>query len=230
MKKKIKETDLYGPVKKYLEKIGYRVKSEVKDCDIVAVNKLDVIVIVELKVSVNLKLILQANSRKSMTDNVYVGIPEGAAVLKGRTKKREFIKLLKQLSIGLIIVNLSKGTALPLVDPGQYKPRQNNRKKASLMKEFNDLRGDPNTGGSRKGAGIITAYRQKAVDIAEYLSDNGPLKASIIKEKLNEAKAWDILYNNVYGWFEKKGKGVYDLTDKGSLEFKSWKPSKQVAI
>ncbi|MCP4355751.1 MAG: hypothetical protein GY793_09020 [Proteobacteria bacterium] len=214
---------MYDPVKNYLKRIGYKVKSEVKDCDIVAVNKLAVIIIVELKISVNLKLILQANSRKSMTDNVYIGIPEGAAVLKGRSKKREFIKLLKQLSIGLIVVNLSKGTALPLVDPDTYKPKQNKKKKVALMKEFNDLRGDPNKGGSRSGSGIITAYRQKEVDVAEYLKVKRKEKGSVVKEKLNEPKAWDILYNNVHGWFEKKGRGIYDLTNKGCLEFKNWR-------
>ena len=32
-----KESDLYEPVKTYLEQLGYEVKGEVKDCDITAV-------------------------------------------------------------------------------------------------------------------------------------------------------------------------------------------------
>ena len=31
-----KESDLYGPVRDYLENLGYQVKGEVKDCDIAA--------------------------------------------------------------------------------------------------------------------------------------------------------------------------------------------------
>jgi hypothetical protein len=223
MKKKIKETDLYVPIKKYLKKNGYKVKSEVKNCDVVAVNKLDTIIIVELKTSINLKLILQANTRKAITDNVYIGVPEDSPVLKGRRKKAEFLKLLKQLGIGLITVNIKKGSVLPLIDPCIYKPAKNMRKQAALMKEFNELKGDPNKGGSRSGSGNKTAYRQKTVCVAEYLSTYGAQKASDLKETLDEPKAWNILYHNFYGWFDKKERGVYELSKKGHLEFKQWK-------
>lgn len=223
MKKKIKETDLYIPVKKYLKKIGYKVKAEVKDCDVVAVNKLEEIVIVELKTSVNLKLILQANSRKAISDNIYIGVPEDTPVLKGRRKRSEFIKLLKQLGIGLITVNIKKGSVLPLVDPCIYKPSKNRRKKAALMKEFNELKGDPNKGGSRTGSGVKTAYRQKAVEVAQFLDLNGAQKASVVKDKIDEPKAWSIMHRNVYGWFVKEERGVYGLSKKGKSEFIKWK-------
>ena len=32
----LRESDLYGPVRDYLENLGYQVKGEVKDCDIAA--------------------------------------------------------------------------------------------------------------------------------------------------------------------------------------------------
>lgn len=34
---KLLESDLYGPVRSYLEGLGYDVKGEVKDCDVAAV-------------------------------------------------------------------------------------------------------------------------------------------------------------------------------------------------
>ena len=44
----LREKDLYGPVRDYLENLGYQVKGEVKDCDIAALRDGELIV-VELK-------------------------------------------------------------------------------------------------------------------------------------------------------------------------------------
>ena len=59
-KPKMKETDLYPPVKRYLEGQGYAVKGEIHDCDVVAVRGDEAPVIVELKLNLNLEVILQA--------------------------------------------------------------------------------------------------------------------------------------------------------------------------
>ena len=48
-----KETDLYEPIRAFLEEEGYQVQAEVKDCDIAAV-KDGQLVIVELKKAFNL--------------------------------------------------------------------------------------------------------------------------------------------------------------------------------
>ena len=53
------EEELYIPVKKYFERRGFRIKGEVKNCDMAGV-KGDILLIVELKRSFNLKLIYQA--------------------------------------------------------------------------------------------------------------------------------------------------------------------------
>ena len=44
----LRESDLYGPVRDYLEGLGYEVKGEVRDCDINALRDGELIV-VELK-------------------------------------------------------------------------------------------------------------------------------------------------------------------------------------
>ena len=49
------ETELYLPVKAFLEAQGYRVRGEVKNCDIAA-TKDDELLIVELKTSANMTL------------------------------------------------------------------------------------------------------------------------------------------------------------------------------
>ena len=51
-----KETDLYEPIRAFLEEEGYQVQAEVKNCDIAAV-KDGQLVIVELKKAFSLKLV-----------------------------------------------------------------------------------------------------------------------------------------------------------------------------
>ena len=58
----MKETNLYQPVKSYLEDSGFVVKAEINQADIVAV-KGDYIIIVELKLSISLKLIYQGHRK-----------------------------------------------------------------------------------------------------------------------------------------------------------------------
>ena len=215
----MKETDLYQPVKDYLEKQGYIVKGEVQDCDVVAV-KDDVTVVVELKTALNLTLLLQAIDRKGLTDDVYIAVPNA-----GNTLKKQYgqvIKLLKLLGIGLLLVHPKKLKATAVLDPCEYKPRRRTKKTAKLLKEFADLVGDPNIGGSAKVRGRMTAYRQKALAVAGYLIDNGPTKASVIKDALDEPKARDIIYRNVYGWFEMQGKGIYAISPRGVTDHAHW--------
>lgn len=72
----MKESDLYLPLKRFLESQGYEVKSEVGACDVVAVRGGELPVVVELKLSFNIDVVLQAVDRLSLTQKVYIGIPE----------------------------------------------------------------------------------------------------------------------------------------------------------
>ena len=64
------ETELYLPVKRFLEAQGYAVKAEIGDCDVLAVRGNEPPLIVELKTSFNLQLLLQGIDRQTMTDTV----------------------------------------------------------------------------------------------------------------------------------------------------------------
>ena len=68
----ILETSLYQPVKVFLEGLGFVVKGEVRDCDLVALkgDNLPVVVICELKLTINLELILQGVDRATASDEV----------------------------------------------------------------------------------------------------------------------------------------------------------------
>lgn len=218
----MKESDLYPPLKRFLETQGYEVKGEVNNCDVMAMRGDEDPVVVELKLTLNLNVILQAVERVSLTPTVYIGIPKQCKTLN-RQRKR-IIKLLRMLGIGLIIINpkLKAGSVDIALDPGEYKPRKSKPRKERLLGEFMKRVGDPNLGGTDRRKGIMTAYRQRALAIANYLKEHGPTKASIIAKTLEDPKARDILYRDVYGWFERKTKGIYELTPRGEKEIALW--------
>ena len=89
-KKPLSESDLYIPVKDFLELQGYEVNGEVKGCDVVALRGNEELVVVELKLSFNLELIMQAVERLAVTSKVYVGIPVGSYSFK--TRRRKMVK------------------------------------------------------------------------------------------------------------------------------------------
>lgn len=218
----MKESDLYLPLKRLLESQHYEVKAEVHDCDVLAVRGEEAPVVVELKVALNLDVILQAVERLSLTPNVYIGIPAECAAFKRRRKHT--IKLLRMLGLGLVVIQSKRGTgsATVLLDPGMYVPRKSKPRQRRLLGEFARRVGDPNLGGMAKRAGIMTAYRQRALEIAGFLGKCGPTKASRVAEALREPKARDFLYRDVYGWFDRASPGVYDLSPRGRREIAEW--------
>lgn len=218
----MQEVDLYPPLKSYLEQQGYEVKSEILNCDIVAVGEQGTILIIELKLSLNLTILLQAVDRLKISDTVYIGVPRGLTVLKKRRK--QIIKLMRLLGLGLIIIDPRSriGSVDVVCDPSEYKPRQIKKQTQRLLKEFQERVGDPNSGGTSMKQGIMTAYRQKALAIANYLQENGETKAAVIAKALAEPKTRAILYDNVYGWFERLGKGIYSLSPRGKSELPDW--------
>ena len=214
----MKESDLYLPLKQFLEAQGYEVKGEVVQCDVLAVRGDEEPVIVEFKLSINLSVVLQAVDRLSLSSKVYIGIPKQYKILKHR--KRKIIKLLKMLGLGLIVINpmIKTGSVDVLVDPREYKPRRSKPRLERLLGEFFRREGDPNLGGSSTNQGRMTAYRQRAMAIGIYLYENGASKASVVAEQTQEPKARDILYKNYYGWFEKQSRGIYQLAEAGLVE------------
>ena len=128
------------------------------------------------------------------------------------------------LGLGLIAIDpdLKIGSVEVLLDPGEYKPRKSKHRQERLLGEFMRRVGDPNLGGTDKRKGIMTAYRQRALAIGWFLKDNGPTKASSVAKTLQEPKARDILYRDVYGWFDRMSRGVYTLSPRGVQELPLW--------
>lgn len=209
------ETDLYAPVKAYLETQGYEVKGEVQGCDVVARRGDESPVIVELKTSFSLALVLQGVRRLNVSDAVYVA----ARPFKGKSARhqvRDITALCRRIGLGLMFVRAEPTPAVEIVcDPEPYQPRKNKRRQGRLLKEFERRVGDPTAGGSSTRAPRMTAYRQDALRCARYLAESGPAKGSVIAREVSVPKATALMYRDVYGWFERPEKGLYQLSPKG---------------
>ncbi len=208
----ILETDLYLPIKAYLEAQGYVVKAEIGASDLVAVRGDEPPVIVELKTQFSLALFHQGIERLALSDSVYVAVPRktGRAFHKGLGAN---LKLARRLGLGLLTVRLGDGRVEAHGDPGPDAPRASTGNRARLLREFTRREGDPNLGGTR-GA-IVTAYRQDCERVASYLAKHGASRGRDVKAETGVERATTMMRDDHYGWFEKVEKGVYQLTEKG---------------
>lgn len=209
-----RETDLYLPVKTFLEGQGYVVKSEVGAADVVAVRGGEPPVIVELKLGFSLALVHQCVARLSVTDDVYMAVDHGRGKRFLKSAK-DMTRLCRRLGLGLLTVRVSDGLVQVHCDPGPYAPRKNTRKQRQLLKEFAGRVGDPNDGGQTR-VGLVTAYRQDALKLAMYLFEVGASKGADVARETGVSRATTMMRDDHYGWFEKVEKGVYGLTPKGA--------------
>lgn len=209
-----RETELYPPVKRYLEGQGYVVKSEVGAADVVAVRGAEPPVVVELKLGFSLALFHQCIARLSVTDDVYMAVARQPGKRHAKAIK-DNTALARRLGLGLITVRLSDGLVEVHCDPGPYAPRKSAKRKAALLREFARRQGDPNDGGQTR-AGLVTAYRQDALKLAVYLYEAGASKGADVAREAGVPRATAMMRDNHYGWFEKVDKGIYGLTPAGA--------------
>jgi hypothetical protein len=219
--KKIKESDLYLPIKSFLSNLGYEVKGEIKDCDIVA-KKDDSLIIIELKLNLNITLLLQAVERFTLADVVYIAIPKQCSLFKKQSKQVK--KLIARLGLGLIVVDMQKDQQYVEIisDPKDYQPRKNKRKQEALIKEFSNRVGDTHKGGSTRRQAGLTAYRQRCIRIAQYLSLQTSAKGVDVKKAIKEPQATSMLNQNHYNWFNKVERGIYEISEQGKNELPTW--------
>jgi hypothetical protein len=210
---RILETELYQPVKAYLEGQGYEVKAEVGAADLVACRGDEDPVIVELKTGFTLSLFHQAVERQAVTDSVYVAVARGPGKRFLASLKNN-LKLARRLGIGMITVRLPDGVVEVHLDPGPFTPRKSKPRKDRLLREFSRRVGDPNTGGSTRVT-LVTAYRQDAIRCAQHLAENGPSRGAEVAKATGVATATRMMADDHYGWFERVERGVYGLTPKG---------------
>ena len=215
------ESDLYGPIKAFLEAQGYDVKGEIGACDVFAVRGDEAPVVVELKERLSLDLILQGVDRLTITDAVYIAFRVGKKhSASWRKRSKQVKRLLRRLGVGLLTVS-SRDRVVAVLDPVTYRPRPNLKRRHRLLKEFSERIGDPEAGGSASRK-RLTAYRQDAIRCAWQLSDAGTQKLSVLRERAGVERAGAIVRDNHYGWFERVERGHYSLSPKGERELPKW--------
>ncbi len=212
------ETELYAPIKLFLQHQGYEVRAEVKHCDLLAVRGDEPLVIIELKKTLNLPLLVQGIQRKQYTDLVYIAIelpPKGKAP-HGLTWS-EIRQLCGMLSLGLITVHFdqtNKPTVDVICEPIPYPLRTNIRGKRKLLHEFYQRSGDYNIGGSSQQK-VMTAYRERALHCAYVIHTRGALSPREIRVLTGNKSISNLLQKNYYQWFVRTHRGIYDLTSEG---------------
>ena len=208
-----KETDLYEPIRAFLEEEGYQVQAEVKGCDIAAV-KDGQLVIVELKKSFSLKLVYQGLERQSLTEQVFVAIPRPK---KGAREKswKDMVKLLKRLELGLLTVALDSPlqTVDVVLEPSDSLAWKNRKKREKVQAELEKRQVDANVGGMTRRK-IMTAFREKSIRVACILEKEGQLSLAEFRERGLE-DCVGLLSKNYDKWFKRVEKGVYALSEKG---------------
>lgn len=212
------ETSLYDPVKRFLEAAGYAVKGEIGGCDLVGIieGETPLVVVCELKMSFNLELILQAVDRASVADEIWIAARISARG-RGRESDARFRNLCRRLGIGMLGV-ADSGEVSVIVSAAAPMPRLNPKRRTRLVREHRNRFGDPARGGSTREP-IMTAYRQRALLCAAGLA-SGLFRPRDLKPHAEDAGR--ILLDNVYGWFERTGKGSYALSAEGRAALERW--------
>lgn len=212
------ETALYSPVKRFLEGLGFEVKGEIGGCDLLAVSNdaPPIVVVCELKLQFNLELILQGVDRAAAADEIWLAArmsPRG----KGREGDKRFRNLCRRLGFGLLGIFDDERVEV-LLSPDAPAPRRDPKRRSRLVSEHRRRQGDPVVGGGSR-APIMTAYRQDALKCAVALVD-GPRRPRDLSQAVSRAPK--ILQDNVYGWFVRVDRGIYDLTDTGREALQRW--------
>jgi hypothetical protein len=209
----VAETDLYLPLKAFLENAGYSVKGEVNNCDLVGVKDGDppVVVVCEMKLAFNLELVMQGVKRASFCDEVWLAA-RASRTARGREHDARFRNLCRRLGFGVISVS-EAGDVAVIVAPFAATPRRDAKSRSRLLDEHRRRVGDPQKGGGRSKP-VMTAYRQDCILCATALL-TGPKSPKQLMALVARAPA--ILRRNVYGWFARESRGIYSLTELGRV-------------
>ena len=208
------------PIKRHFQNLGYVVKGEVGAADVMAVRGNEPAIIIELKLGFSLTLFHQATERLRISDHVYVAVvrPEGKFGYK-RLKLNQ--NLCRRLGLGLLTLRVRDQFVELHCMPEQYNPRKSAKKSKQIMKLFERLDGDPNSGGATRH-GLVTGYRQDALKCATFLAISGASRGAVVAKETGVESATSLMRNNVYGWFDKVEQGVYALNSTGKKGLTDW--------
>jgi len=178
----MKETDLYPPVKQWLEEQGYEVYPEIPIgssgavADVVGVREDDdgapIIVIVELKTSLSLALMEQCHKWRKRAHLIYAAVP----ALQRRQWPRPGLRYLRMDGTGLLEIEErynfdTKETYLKAQKTESAKWEDD--VSLAWLSDLTDLHKTWTVGGTGKG-GYLSQYRLTMLGIREYLEARSP--------------------------------------------------------
>ena len=209
------ERDLFEPIKEYFEELGYTIDGEVGGIDMY-MEKDDMTAAVELKKTLNFRVVQQAALRQKVCDAVFIGICCPKSMRSASFRDRLY--LLKRLGIGLLVVSEKSGSVSLVSEPvvselSAFQTRSSARREA-IHKEFCTRKAKNNVGGVTRTK-LITGYREDALLVLNALCElGGEALVSQIRTLSGVDKAASILRLNHYHWFAKGSKkGTYSLTE-----------------
>lgn len=219
----MKETQLFSPLKIWLEGQGYSVHSEVMNCDLVA-RKGGEMLIVETKLRLSLQLLLQSVQRQEVCDSVYMAAP----LTRSRSYPANFSavkRLLRRLGIGLIFVRFlkTKTRVEVVLHPGEIYVRRRPSLQQAIIREIDGRYTEFNKSGEPVSTEKITAYKQQALYIAHTLAGLGEASPAQLRKLGLPAKTGAVLSGNFYGWFLRPARGRYALSDEGQEALKLYR-------
>ena len=173
-------------------------------------------VIGEMKLTFTFELVLQGVDRLAVGDEVWLAARLSRSG-KGREGDPRFRNLCRRLGFGLLGV-AANGEVHVLLSPVAPAPRRDPKRRSRIVEEHQRRRGDPNAGGGSRRP-IMTAYRQQALICAAALAA-GPSRPRDLKGRAPDAPK--ILLSNVYGWFDRPGRGLYALNEAGRAALRQW--------
>lgn len=211
----MKETELYLPLKKRFEELGFKIQAEVHHLDFMACKE-DVCIGVELKLDLNLKVIAQASKRLEVIDYVFI-----ATLKPKRTHSmKDKLHIVKALGLGLMYVDVDNQSCDVIIDA--LTPHIKKKKKQlRLKKEFHMRVLSSNQAGSHQTK-LMTHYKENLLVILGAVKD-GLHSAKHIQENYDIKNVQQKLYKNYYKWFIKCARGLYTLTDEGLKAFEDQK-------
>lgn len=210
------EIELYPALKTYFEDLGFVVRSEVRDIDVVA-KKDDLLIGIEMKLNLSMALLTQAALRQKTCDLVYLAVPKPKRVVKNKTFKN-LLYLLRRLELGLLYVDLEQNLVMEVIEPSFYDlnaaRRQKMKEKLRILKEIKGRSMDGNQGGSR-GKKLLTAYREDSLRTVALLKILGVITPKDLgKRNINKS----LLQKNYYDWFQRLDRGKYTLKQEILIE------------
>lgn len=181
----MKESDLFLPIKQYLmlSRGCEEVYGEVIDIDVLALRGEDDIS-VELKTSLNWRVIEQAIDRSRGCQYVYVGVP--------KTKQRisyVAIETLERYGLGLLTVD-EQGMVQEVIRPS----RQVNKSRRYRFRDYIQEHHTKTIGGVKTGEGP-TAYSESIDKIKEFMKGKGWVTAQDIAKSVKTHYSSDPVAN-----------------------------------